>query len=354
MNMTLAKQVLDTIKAYDRIIIFRHFRPDGDAVGSTRGLQRILQLSFPEKEVVLQNCDSSDYMSFLGDEEPLRDDAFYADALGIVVDTATTARISNQKFSLCKKLIKIDHHIPVEDYGDINWVIEEKSSSCEMVAQFYHTFRQELKINKDAATYISAVVHVDEKTPHMHLIFVPLTPDNRLSAKTIIGNRKKLTQWQDEFHAHMVKKYPDFERGESASSTGRVHMTPQQYKTAIHLTEQRSAIIDKIRSVNVFNMKALLPEILADMDEYIRGAEGFKTQLVKVARKNKDLEAEVASLEKQLESETQSVLQELQEKQRLLELEEKERQLQNIPQEIIDRYNSADAKLKKMEDIAYE
>ena len=59
-------------------------------------------------------------------------------------------------------------------------------------------------------------------------------------------------------------------------------------------------------------------------------------------------------MEKQLESETQSVLQELQEKQRLLELEEKERKLQNIPQEIIDRYNSADTKIKKMEDIAYE
>ena len=90
------------------------------------------------------------------------------------------------------------------------------------------------------------------------------------------------------------------------------------------------------------------------MDEYIRGAEGFKTQLVKAARKNKELEAEVASLEKQLESEAQSVLQELQEKQRLLELEEKERKLQNIPQEIIDRYNSSDSNIKKVEDIAYE
>ena len=222
------------------------------------------------------------------------------------------------------------------------------------VKEFFDHALAFMRAKQDAATYISAVVHMDEKTPHMHLIFVPLTPDNRLSAKTIIGNRKKLTQWQDEFHTHMVKKYPDFERGESASSTGRVHLPPRQYKAAVHLTEQRSSIMDKIRIVNVFNMKTMLSEILADMDEYIRGAEGFKTQLVKVARKNKDLEAEVASLEKQLESETQSVLQELQEKQRLLELEEKERQLQNIPQEIIDRYNSADAKLKKMEDIAYE
>ena len=112
--------------------------------------------------------------------------------------------------------------------------------------------------------------------------------------------------------------------------------------------------MDKIRSINVFNMKTLLPEIMADMDKYIRGSGGFKTQQVKVARKNKKLEAEVTSLEKQLESETQSVLQELQKKQRLLELEEKERKLQNIQQEIIDRYNSVQTNSKKMEDIAYE
>lgn len=77
------------------------------------------------------------------------------------------------------------------------------------------------------------------------------------------------------------------------------------------------------------------------------------TQLAKVARKNKELEAEVASLEQQLESGTQSVLQKLQEKQRLLELEEKARQLQNIPQEIIDRYNSGEIS-PKMEEMTYE
>ena len=72
MNITAAREVLNTIKEFDRIIIFRHFRPDGDAVGSTKGLKRILQLSFPEKEIVLQNCDFCDYVSFLGDEDPLR------------------------------------------------------------------------------------------------------------------------------------------------------------------------------------------------------------------------------------------------------------------------------------------
>ena len=154
MNITAAREVLNTIKEFDRIIIFRHFRPDGDAVGSTKGLKRILQLSFPEKEIVLQNCDFCDYVSFLGDEDPLREDDFYADALGIVLDTTTTKRISNQKFSLCKKLIKIDHHIPLESYGDINWVEDERSSCCELITAFYDAMSDELKLDKEAATYL--------------------------------------------------------------------------------------------------------------------------------------------------------------------------------------------------------
>ncbi|MCL0178622.1 plasmid recombination protein, partial [Klebsiella pneumoniae] len=71
---------------------------------------------------------------------------------------------------------------------------------------------------------ISAVVHMDEKTPHLHLTFVPLTQDNRLCAKEILGNRASLTKWQDDFHAYMVENYPDLERGESASKTGRKHI----------------------------------------------------------------------------------------------------------------------------------
>ena len=51
----------------------------------------------------------------------------------------------------------------------------------------------------------SAVIHLDEKTPHLHLCFVPLTEDNRLTAKEILGNRAKLSKWQDEFHRGPIR-----------------------------------------------------------------------------------------------------------------------------------------------------
>lgn len=148
------RTILNKIKEYDRIIIFRHKRPDGDAVGSTKGLREILRLTYPEKEVLLINNDYADYVAFLGDEDGQIEDEKYKDALGIVIDTGTAERISNPKYALCKELIKIDHHIDIAPYGDYMWIEEEKSSSCEMIAELYYTFRDELKINKEAATYI--------------------------------------------------------------------------------------------------------------------------------------------------------------------------------------------------------
>ena len=63
---------------------------------------------------------------------------------------------------------------------------------------------------------ISAVVHMDETTPHMHLCFVPITKEGKLSAKTMLGNQKSLSEWQTAYHAHMSARWPELERGESS------------------------------------------------------------------------------------------------------------------------------------------
>ena len=154
MSYDKMKQILDKIKEYDSIMIFRHFRPDGDCKGATMGLRDILRLSFPEKKIYLINDDHSDFLEFMGQEDPEVADEIYEKSLGIVLDTATLDRIHNKKFALCKELIKIDHHIEKVPYGDISWVEDHRSSACEMVALFYHTFRDELKIDVTAATYL--------------------------------------------------------------------------------------------------------------------------------------------------------------------------------------------------------
>lgn len=154
MNLEIMTAILDKIRASDTIMIFRHLRPDGDCMGASKGLKAILQQTYPEKQIYLTDGAKSDFLAFMGPDDPEVPEEVYARALGIVVDTATTDRISNKKFSQCRELVKIDHHIPVENYAPTCWVEEERSSACEMIVKFYDTFRSELKLSKEAATYL--------------------------------------------------------------------------------------------------------------------------------------------------------------------------------------------------------
>lgn len=151
MNLPVMQEILNEIKQSQRIMLFRHIRMDGDCAGATKGLKGILRCTFPEKEILLVDEQKSEFLSFLGpDDQPVPDET-YQGALAIVLDTSERQRISNQKYALCRRIIKIDHHIETDPYGQINWVEPERSSACEMVAEFYFTFQKELKIDSAAA-----------------------------------------------------------------------------------------------------------------------------------------------------------------------------------------------------------
>lgn len=154
MNNQLKQLIFDKIERYDRIIISRHFRPDGDAVGSTKGLAAILKASFPNKEIYVSNEDYADYLAFLGGEDGVLGDEKYEGALQIVLDTASVDRISNKKYALAAELIKIDHHIDIKPYGDVSWVEDWRSSLCEQIVDFYLTFADRLTLTSEAATYL--------------------------------------------------------------------------------------------------------------------------------------------------------------------------------------------------------
>ena len=197
-------------------------------------------------------------------------------------------------------------------------------------------------------TIISAVVHMDEKTPHMHLSFVPLTKDGRLSAKDIVGNKKKLTWWQDQFWKHMVRRWPDLERGESASETGRTHIPPRLFKEAAHLNRQRDMLMKLLAEVNPLNAKKKSAEIEALLEQYIPGVERMQTQMRKYNTAYKALRTENAELKKQVDSSKESVRYRLEVSQQLQELEDLRRTVDNIPPEILQAYRSV-PKFQKIE-----
>lgn len=154
MNTPVMQEIFDRIRSADAIMLFRHRRMDGDCAGATKGLKRLIQNTWPEKRVYLIDSQASEHLAFLGPDDDDVADEIYHSALGIVIDVGNHERISNPKYALCPFLIKIDHHIQRDPYGQINWVEEGRSSACEMIAAFYAAFRQELKMDAFAATCI--------------------------------------------------------------------------------------------------------------------------------------------------------------------------------------------------------
>ena len=192
---------------------------------------------------------------------------------------------------------------------------------------------------------------MDEKTPHMHLSFVPLTPDDRLSAKDIVGNKKKLTWWQDKFWEHMVQKYPDLERGESASQTGRDHIPPRIFKEMTRLNKQRQKLDELLSDIGPFNGKKRAAEISKLLDGYIPAVEKMQAQLSKYGvtftqtkAENKRLKKKNAELAQSLEAATKtSVLKELRDVQLKRDYEDALALLERIPSEVLDEFRKPKA-----------
>ena len=176
-----------------------------------------------------------------------------------------------------------------------------KGKSKGEIRAFFEECMAFLAQRQDPATYLSAVVHMDEKTPHMHLSFVPLTADGRLSAKEIVGNRQKLTQWQDAFWEHMVQKYPDLERGESASKTGRTHIPPRIFKQATHLNRQLDKILQLLADTNVWNAKKRVAQLETALRKFFPEMEDFLTQTKKYEKAIRGLSAEKERLKQELD-----------------------------------------------------
>lgn len=140
--------VLECIKNYDKIIIHRHSRPDGDAMGSQIGMKNILTENFPEKTVYTVG-DPAGYLSFLPDSE-MDDisDTDYNGALAILLDFASPALVSDNRYVLAEKTLRIDHHLYTETFTDVEVIDSTFESCCGMVAAF--AIESGLRINQKA------------------------------------------------------------------------------------------------------------------------------------------------------------------------------------------------------------
>jgi hypothetical protein len=134
---------------------------------------------------------------------------------------------------------------------------------------------------------ISAVIHYDETTPHLHVISVPLTQDGRLSARDVIGNKAKMSKTQDQFFEQVGRGY-GLERG--------IHMDGQEKKTHISAQEHE---LREIRQKIARGQEEL--EAIEHSEESARiRAQEFKQKAAELQKQIEQLQEERNSQHKSL------------------------------------------------------
>ena len=130
------KQILDSIKAHNRIILIRHANPDYDAFGSQLGLYYSLKNAFPDKEIYTDGDNNSNNLFKIPMDNP--SDELYKGSLVILTDQSAINMLTDEKFRLGDELIILDHHESEPDFGDIICIRPEYSSASELVTEFLY------------------------------------------------------------------------------------------------------------------------------------------------------------------------------------------------------------------------
>lgn len=207
----------------------------------------------------------------------------------------------------------------------------------EEVRRYFERALKFLQKEVGAENIFSAVVHMDERNPHMHLCFVPLTKDNRLSAKEIMGGRDKLIQWQDKFHDFMAEEFPQLERGQSAAVTKRKHVPTWLYKQARQLTGEMKQIRKETKNIGTLNAGKQREKILKLLMDWYPQVNAFEARLRPYDAQLKIIEQNETILRQNEQRAQWLQQQERQEKESLLyELREYQDFIESIPEDVFE------------------
>lgn len=155
--------------------------------------------------------------------------------------------------------------------------LDEQSYETQ-VNYFNHAYEYFAK-TFGAENIISAVVHMDEAHPHMHLCFVPITRDNRLSSKDLIGGPSGLRKHQDNFYKHMAEMFPEMVRGLPREVTHRKHIPTAFFKNAAHLMEHYEEIASAINDIGLVNAPKKKERAIALLGQYAPEMANMASQL---------------------------------------------------------------------------
>ena len=127
------ESIIALIEQYDKIIIHRHSKPDGDAMGSQIGLKKLIEANYQGKTVLCVGDGAGRYAFMQKDDPDNISDEDYSGALAIILDTSAKALISDDRYTLADTTARIDHHIFCEKIAQTEVTDTSFESCCSLI-----------------------------------------------------------------------------------------------------------------------------------------------------------------------------------------------------------------------------
>ncbi len=129
----MLNHLFEKIEEFDSIVLFRHVLPDMDAIGSQLGLKEWIKGIYPNKDVYALGSVGAIAPELAKELDQVSDDIIKK-SLAIVLDTSMANRVDDDRLSLAKYSIRIDHHVPIDEFCDWEYIDQEASATCEILA----------------------------------------------------------------------------------------------------------------------------------------------------------------------------------------------------------------------------
>lgn len=177
--------------------------------------------------------------------------------------------------------VKFNTHILSGSHEDMKAIFKDKQKSDAWIKDNYEFMKKEF----GEKNIVRFSVHLDEKTPHIHAVTVPLTADGRLSSKEVLGNKTTLTKRQDRY-AEAMAKY-GLERGKRGS--GVKHEDAKEYYARVNEANKGKNVDEHIVKNKVLGL-----EVNVNKDKTI---ESLKDALVSEKALTIQLKGKVEGME---------------------------------------------------------
>lgn len=184
--------LFDAFEQAEAIVVFHHVSPDPDARGTQLGMCEFLKERYPGKTILA--AGPQDDMDEVSDEQ-------MKSAMALICDTSNGYRVDDQRYTMCRNIARIDHHIQVEDFGELDYVDADAPAAAEVAVEILRAHGEEIPASS-AQHFLEALISDTQR-----FMLPSVRPSTFEAAAWLVSHGASVDLAQKHLYTRIREKY---------------------------------------------------------------------------------------------------------------------------------------------------